>query len=544
MKTSLEEFATWLRSPEGPNLEFKEGKVDVANELPDYCAALANEGGGKLILGVREHKTEKRFEVIGTSAFDGTYNRLSSRLLDSLGIRVDVEELLWEGQRVIIFHVPKRQQGQVIRSSGKYRYPMRVGESLAKMDDQTIRRIINEAELDFSAEIVPKLTLFDLDEHALLYFRERWAKETERPDYRSLELSEMLTNLRLIKGKGITYAALILLGTEQALADHLPDAEVIFEWRQIPGKTSHDLRKTWTKPAILALEEIWECVNEKNFRFPFQEGLFQYDIWAFNEKPIREAILNAIAHRDYHLKGRSIFITASPKEFCIESPGGFPYGITVENILDEHMWRNRLLADVLNRVGLVERSGQGLNDIFEATVRSGKGLPAIEDIDGYKVNLFIPAQVQDIAFVAYLEKVLNQKQVLLSLKEILTLEEIRSEETVSRPEYKEKLLKLGLIEQVGRTRGAKYVLSHNYYAEGSKRGHYTRLVGFTREEKKALILKHLEKNKEAQLSEFSQAFPEMKQQDISNLLQELKRSGEVFYTGSRKVGRWYKSEEK
>ena len=116
--TQIEEFKGWLKKPEGLHLEFKKAENGFSRDkdLPDYCAALANEGGGKLVLGV-EDKTHK---IVGSKAFEGTHNKLSHELLTKIKIRVDVEELHCP-DRVLIFHVPAHQPGQLIRSTGSYR---------------------------------------------------------------------------------------------------------------------------------------------------------------------------------------------------------------------------------------------------------------------------------------------------------------------------------------------------------------------------------------------------------------------------------------
>jgi ATP-dependent DNA helicase RecG len=139
--TSIKEFDGWLTQIEGKNLEFKTAKnsFSESKDLSDYCAALANEGGGKLILGVDPLRS-----VVGTKAFHETYNTLSNKLLSSLGIKIDVEELKHPKGRVLIFHIPSRPPGQPVKSTGKYRYPMRAGESLVEMDSMTLKAILNE----------------------------------------------------------------------------------------------------------------------------------------------------------------------------------------------------------------------------------------------------------------------------------------------------------------------------------------------------------------------------------------------------------------
>jgi len=249
-------------------------------------------------------------------------------------------------------------------------------------------------------------------------------------------------------------------------------------------------------------------------------------------------IVNAIAHRDYTIKSSSIFIKASPKEFFIESPGGFPSGITPENILIKTSWRNRCIAETLEKTGLVERSGQGMDDIFGNTIKEGKGLPDLSESDSSSVVLKIPAQVKDKNFILFIEKIQNEKGIIFSFEEILELEKIREQQSVSTPEFKKRFLNLGIIEKIGKTSGSKYILSHKYYVFEKRTGVYTRLSGISRDKQKELIIKHLEKNKKGYREDFQDIFTELKPMDISNLLQELKREKKIIHKGSSKAGFW------
>lgn len=535
IKTTLEEFNQWLRRPEGLHLEFKEAKdtFDSRRDLPDYCAAIANEGGGKLILGADNYG-----KIVGTRAFLGTANKLAHELYTKIKIRVDVEELHAPQGRILVFHIPCRHPGQVVESTGNYRYPARMGESLVEMDKTTLKRILTETEPDFSCEIVSGLSITDLDGKAIDVFKQRWAQKSGRKDYISFSNDKILKAAGLLFDKGLNYASLILFGKKEKIDELLPGSEIIFEWRQDPLAVSHDFRKNWREPFFAIYDDVWKAINDRNLRIPLQDGLFQREIYAFNEKTVREAFLNAVAHRDYTIKGRSVFIKASPKEFNIESPGGFPPGITAENILTKTFWRNRCIAETLEKAGLVERSGQGMDDIYGNTIREGKGLPDLSGSDTSSVLLKIPAQVKDKNFILFLEKIQNERGIIFSFEEIHELEKIRESQSVISPEFKKKFLSLGIIEKIGKTSGSKYILSHKYYSFEKKAGVHTRLSGISRDKQKELIIKHLEKNKKGLREEFQDIFPELKPMDISNILQELKVDKRIIHKGSSKSGHW------
>lgn len=535
MKTTLEQLEKWLSRNEGIALEFKEAKngFDAKHALPDYCAALANEGGGKLILGVDDNG-----KVVGTKAFQGTDHKLAHELFTKIKIRVDAEEFLHEDGRVLIFHVPGRQIGQRVKSTGKYLYPMRMGDSLAEMDDQKARHIFNETQPDFTAGIVAGLAIDDLDQQAIEVFRQKWAGESKRDDFLAFDYEKVLRNVGLADHRGITYAALILLGKPAAITRYLPDAETIFEWRNDPKQTHYDFRRNWRAPFVGIDDEIWDTINVRNLRIPFQQGFFQREVWAFDEKSIREAVHNAVMHRDYSIKGRSVFIKASPQEFCIESPGGFPPGITLENILYKKEWRNRILAEVFEKIGFAERSSQGLDDIFEKSIRDGKGLPDLSKSDFNTVCLTIPAQVKDKDFILYLERVINERQIHLSFEEIYELEKIRENQKSENPEFKNKFLRYGIIEPIGKGRGTKYILSRRYYEIIGQSGKHTRLRGLSRDQIKELILNHIKEGKTCNIGTLINGFQECKPQDLSNMLQELKKDGRIYFEGSHQHGVW------
>ncbi|MFC1808037.1 RNA-binding domain-containing protein [Candidatus Omnitrophota bacterium] len=534
-KTSIPIFDEWRKQPEDMRLEFKTARntFDTKRDLPDYCAALANEGGGKLILGV-----DRNGKVVGTKAFNGTHTRISHELYTKIKIRVDTEELRHPSGRVLIFHIPGRQPGCLVKSTGKYKYPMRIGESLIEMDSATLKRILNETEPDFSCSIAVGLSEVELSDEALHTFKRLWSQKSGRKEYQEYSNNKALEAAGLVADKGLTYAGLILFGKKENIDKTARGSEIIFEWRQNADSVAYDFRKTWREPFFSIYDTVWRVVNDRNLRIPIQEGLFQRDIYAFNEKAVREAFLNAVAHRDYTVNDKSIFIKASPREFCIESPGGFPPGITPENILTKTSWRNRLIAETLEKAGLVERSGQGMDDIFGNTIKEGKGLPDLSSSDEFSVILKIPAQVKDKNFILFLEKIQNEKGVASSLEEILELERIREQQSVSTPEFKNKFLDLGIIEKMGKTSGSKYILSHKYYAFKKKTGIYTRLSGISRDKQKELIIKHLEKNKKGYRDDFEDIFPELKPMDISNLLQELKKAKRIVYRGASKSGFW------
>ena len=145
------------------------------------------------------------------------------------------------------------------------------------------------------------------------------------------------------------------------------------------------LPKARVPPGFLpVLGKIGRLINLRNDLQHFQQGLFVWDIPTFNNRAVREALLNAVSHRDYR-SGASVFIRQYPRRIEIVSPGGFPSGITPENILWQQNPRNRRIAEVLSKCGLVERAGQGFDLIFRECIRQSKPLPDFSRTDSHSV---------------------------------------------------------------------------------------------------------------------------------------------------------------
>jgi ATP-dependent DNA helicase RecG len=191
-----------------------------------YVVALANEGGGYLVFGVKEKSPN---EIVGTAFAEGKIGGLADDIYKRLEIRVEIEELFDDGKRVLVFRIPSRPSGTTLKFEG---VPlMRIGDSLRVMSDSEVFRILSERAPDFSATVCEGLTFEDLDPEAIALMKAGYAKKQENPAFGTLPDLQVLNDLGLIESGKYNYAALILLGTRKALRQYLPNAEVIIEYR-------------------------------------------------------------------------------------------------------------------------------------------------------------------------------------------------------------------------------------------------------------------------------------------------------------------------
>ena len=162
---------------------------------------------------------------------------------------------------------------------------------------------------------------------------------------------------------------------------------------------------------------------------------------------------------------RQCFVRQYPRRLVLESPGGFPVGITQENILDRQSPRNRRLADIFSKCGLVERSGQGMNLMFELSIQESKPTPDFTGTDQYQVVLNLNGEVQDPSFLQFLQKVGRETLELFSTADFLLLDYVHRERKIPKQLQGrlQALVEKGVVERSGRGRGVKYTLSRRYY---------------------------------------------------------------------------------
>lgn len=526
---------------EGEHFEFKEWKTkDDFDGLTKYACSLANEGGGKMVLGVSDQRPRK---IVGTQVwpqFEVTRKSLNQRI----HLTTQWEEFKTAEGRVLVITVPRHAYGLPAAWDG--RAWMRENDSLVPLSEPRRKAIWEEIGRDFSAEPCSGLALVDLNPAALEAFRRAWVdslrarrEESGQRDAERIEgvsHEQLLRDTELMLADGtLANAALILFGSRQAIRRHLAQAELVYEFRNTPASGPAEWRLEFQEGFFAWHELLWQQVNEpsRNPRQSFQAGLFVRQLPSFAERPVREAILNAVCHRDY-LLGNSIFIRHTPTALTIESPGGLLPQVTVETLLDRQAPRNRRLAEVFQRCGMVERSGQGMNLIFEDAITSAKQLPT-PTASPYQFTLTLHGVVQDTAFLAYLERVGQEKMRLYDTAHLLVLDSVRRE--VALPEtlkpLVDRLVTDGLLERVSRGRGSRIILSRTFSQAIGESATYTRRKGLDQGQNKLLLLNHLRDQgaKGAALPELAQVLPLLKKRQVQHLLRLLAHEGKAIPSG-------------
>lgn len=303
---------------------------------------------------------------------------------------------------------------------------------------------------------------------------------------------------RTANGYQPTLTGLLIIGHEESLRQLVPTHEIAF---QVLDGEDVRLNEFMRIPLLSAIERIETLLKPLNPEKEFQAGLFRVPVPRIDPRAFREAFANAITHRDYHLRG-AIHIRIQGEEMTISNPGGFVDGVTLKNLLTtEPRPRNPALADALKRIGLVERTGRGVDLIYRGLLRFGRHLPDYSQSDNHSVVLRLSLADADQQFLnAILEEEnrlggrmpIDSLIILDALKEgrRLSLKQIAARVQKDANRVKtgiETLIETGLLSAHGTGRARNYTLSPQLYGLQGKRAEYIRQAGFDRLQSEQLV---------------------------------------------------------
>lgn len=502
-----------------------------------YVTALCNEKGGYLVIGMEDKYPHN---VVGTSQCVNAVGQLESDIYRDTGIRPDVYELYEDTQdgskkRVLVISVPSRPVGKVFKFED---VPlMRVGEELKPMDDKTYLSIIQEQEPDFSEMVCRGVRFEDLDEAAIERLKEKYAIKQKNPSFRSLSNRQALSDLKLIDEDAVTNSAVLLVGKEEVIGRIFPLAKVMLEYRSSESQINFDRRVSFSKPFFLLIDELWNAINARNGAVPVREGAYIFDIPFFNEEVIREVVNNAFAHRDYRINSE-IVVKLYPHKLVVQNAGGFPKGVSLDNLLTVASTpRNRLLADVLSKTGIVERSGQGMDKIFLYTLSEGKPEPDYTQSDDFSVTVILSGSVKDTGFAMFVQSIQQElpDDGKLSVFDVLALCEVRDGAKCPKDRaVTEKLARLGYLEKHGKTNAVYYILPRRYYEMTGNLAEYSNVTDWDAEQVLAVLAPYLLKYGKAKKAEIMRIVGEhLSEKQLRKYIDALLDNGMLRKEGER-----------
>lgn len=486
-------------------IEFKSDKKRLHdNDLIDAVIGMTNTKGGVLYLGVEDDG-----EITGVHKQHadeiGVVSLIANKTVPSVATRAEI--INEEGYDVLRIEIPM-SKAIVASTDGKIlRRRLKIDgtpENVPMYPYEINTRLSELSMLDFSAQIVGDATLDDLDPNERVRLRK--IIKSRKGDQSLVDLTdeELDKALQLIKEEnGIMYptvTGMLLIGKEDRLQELMPTAKSSF---QVLEGTTVRVNEQFAKPLLATFEIFENYMKAWNPESEMEYGLFRVPIPEFSEAAFREGLVNAFCHRDYSIL-QMVRLAIEDEGLSISSPGGFIDGVNLDNLLTvEPHGRNQTLADALKRIGLAERTGRGIDRIFEGSIIYGRPLPDYSESTESYVKLFIPRAKPDLAFTKMIANEENRMGRRLPINSLLILSTLQRQRRASISELSEmihisetrtkanveKLFESGLVEANGNGRARAYILSAKVYREQENSVGYVRQTGIDKLRYEELILK-------------------------------------------------------
>lgn len=446
--------------PAGQNLAYIAVPEPLA--IAEAITAFANSEGGTVVLGLTPE------------------GKLASPLLDE-----EASDALRAALRLC--HPPVQTEWQMQEVSGGTVVLLQVArsdETHALADGRVLIRRGNENELlssgqslrgaavrragEFELEEVSGAARDDLDEDVIDDYRER--RQARSPRSQVLPKDKLLEQIGAVTQEGVpTVSGLLLFGKEPQL--FMPHSRAVFvkfsdtQPRGPEGAFGYGRREELNGPLPRIIDRAWRVIWEEMDKQAVVKGLQRQEQTEYPQSAVREALVNAVAHRDYRLTGRSIEVRMYTDRLEITSPGGLPAHITVDNIVEEHYSRNPRVVNGLFQWGYIEELGLGVDRMIEDMVGAGH-MPPQFDAKPHRFTVVLYNTRDPARVVQDWEHTMNERQ-------IKAMEFLQRQGAITNREYRElcphvgaetlrldlaDLVSKGVLLKIGDKRGTRYIL--------------------------------------------------------------------------------------
>lgn len=494
--------------PEKETLE-TEFKSDLKcypdHDLIEEIVGMANTEGGVLYLGVEDDGAitgvhNKHKDAIGVTAL------IANSTVPPIAVRAEVVNE--EDIDVLMIEVPK-SRAIVATSSGKIlRRKLKLDgmpEVVPMYPYEILSRLTEFGTLDFSAQPLVGATLDDLDPNQRIRLRHIiQTRQGGEKALLTLSDDELDIALRLVTKIGDHYvptvSGVLLIGREDRIAELIPTAKSSF---QVLEGTAVRMNEESSKPLLALFEEYETYLKAWNPEKEMEYGLLRIPIPEFDWSAFREALVNAFCHRDYTMLG-SVRVLIDDEGLTISNPGGFIEGVNLKNLLIvEPHGRNPALADAMKRIGLAEKTGRGIDRIFEGSIVFGRPWPDYSESTSSTVKLFIQRAKADLPFIKFLADEENRRGKPLSIYMLMVLSVVHRERRVSIERLVEatnlsnnkiysaveNMVEEGLLEASGHGKNRTYILGKKIYTEKKETIKYVRQTGIDKIRYQELVMK-------------------------------------------------------
>jgi ATP-dependent DNA helicase RecG len=543
---------------ESYQVEFKgESRAPLNDrDLVEAVVCLANGSGGVLLVGVEDDGT-----------VTGARPRHEARRTDPLRVEalianwtqpplpVTAATVQVSGQEILVVEVPDSPR-VVGTTRGTYVRRALAGDGtptcLPYHAHEMLAHEVDRGAMDWAALRVGGAEWTDLDPLEFERLRQMVGSATSGADRPLATLSdrELASALGFTRHDAeVTTGGLLMFGKADALRRFLPTHEAAF---QVLRGLEVEVNDFLPYPLLRVAEEMLARFKARNTEEEVDFGLLRVAVSAYSEPAFREALANALVHRDYTRRG-AVHVQWSEDQLEISSPGGFPSGIRVDNLLvaPPHP-RSPLLADAFKRAGLVERTGRGINRMFAEQLRVGRPAPDYGRSTGDHVVAILPGGPANMSMTKWVLEQENRQGAPLRLQELQVLAELLRERQMTTAELAAvvqrtdaetrslltRMVERGWIQPRGDGKGRNWHLSAAVYRVLDAPSGYVRVHGFEPLQQEQMVLQYVQVHSQItrnQAAELCGLSPDQ----ANRLLRRLVSAGKLSQQGENK-GRVYK----
>jgi len=507
---TTDELEQLIAGGETLRVEFKGESVRPLSDRDVYEAVvgLANTEGGSLLIGVEDDGT-----VTGARPRHGRrtdVRRLEAAIRNNTTppVTVEVGTVDLDGVEVVVVQIEKSPGICATRDGKCLRRVMGVQgpECQPYYPFEHVQTYSARGTVDYSAQTFDELDFSTLDVLEIERLRRTIRQRGGDAGLLDLDDTELVKALRMVETSAgrlsPNVAGLLLVGREEQIAEWLPTHQVAF---QVLDTTGEVRVNDWTRgPLVRVLESLEERFRNLNQEREAEVGFVRIPVPDYSPQSFREAVLNAVQHRDYTVL-QAVHVQVQPTHLFITNPGGFPEGITLDNILvHEPKPRNSRLSEILRRIGLVETTGRGVDRIFLGQLRYGRAAPDYSRSTSDAVRLVLPGGEESRHFAVFVAEQERAGRPLI-LDDLLLLDHLRRERRIDASTAGaliqkgvaagrtalERLAENGFVEARGERRGRSYHLSATVYEKLGLKSAYVRTRGFDRIRQEAMVMEYV-----------------------------------------------------
>jgi len=523
------------------------GKTADFTELAKDCVAFANAEGGRLLIGIEDSDPlPPAVQRIKPELPDTIRKRIAELTVNVVVLpRIAQTE---NGGEYIELMV---QRGQGVASTSDGRYYLRVGDTSQPVLGDDVLRLANDRPgrpwetMDSNVS----RSMVDADKFIRLVTAIR-SSDRVKASVKEKSDDELLTHYALAAGTSLTHLGVLLLGSA-VQRRNLGTAPLIqaIKFDELGQKINKWLWDDYTLSPVELVDAVWREVQDFRESYEVAEGLYRRQVPAFDEKVVRELLVNALVHRPYTQRG-DIFLNMHPDRLEVVNPGRLPLGVTPQNILHASRRRNDGLASVFHDLGLMEKEGSGFDMLYDRLLSSGRPAPVTEEgTDWVKVTIkrrIMKPEVIRLVTEADGRYQLAQRERItlaalaqsegMTARELAALLEVGSTDELAP--WFGRLLALDLVQSTGRTQATRYFVDPGLLRDSGIKLPTT-LKRIEPHRLQELVREDLRRYPQSKIGEISSRIgPEVNRSQLKRALAELVGLGVAILDGKRNTARY------